>query len=299
MKGFIRNQKSKNAILNLFVAFGVATAQNLPNGFRIKSGMTGCVAMFCLSLVPTFAFAEDLLMDEQGPTVPEAIDTITANTDFLTPTYTAPAEQTAPVPSEVDILNEIFGSDTPIPEQNIPTQKPVQHTFTPQTGVQRTDMPLLTPLPPQPIFARADAPIPAPKTYFTQPPYADQALAMASSPASSLSMPREIRITFYKDQTSFSAQALKWVKSLAVRVVNDPRLVAEIRISEETPKIQEKRLSVLLQILKEEGISAHQIRLYKTARDANSILIGYADNPDLTRVSDKNSKKGVQKTINW
>ena len=160
-------------------------------------------------------------------------------------------------------------------------------------------MPLLTPLPPQPIFARADAPIPAPKTYFTQPPYADQALAMASSPASSLSMPREIRITFYQGETAFSAQALKWVKSLAVRVVNDPRLVAEIRISEETPNIQEKRLSVLLQILKEEGISAHQIRLYKTARDANSILIGYADNPDLTRVNDKNSKKGVQKTINW
>ena len=113
-------------------------------------------------------------------------------------------------------------------------------------------------------------------------------------------MPREIRFTFYPGQSTFSAQALKWVKSFGKHVVNDPRLLVEIRVSEQNWKVQKKRLNVLLQILKEEGLSSHQIRLYKTGREENSILMGYAYNPDHTRAGE-NAKlsNGGQKTIDW
>ena len=311
MKGFIRNKKYKHVILNLIqdlIRFRIKCSlrpstrlrSGPPVGVAFGSGMTASVvALFCLSLAPTLTLAEDLLADEQGPTAFDAVETVTANTDFLAPTYTAPAEQPTPVPSEVDILNEIFGSDTPVPAQTPPSPKQTQRTFTPQNYVQRTDTPLLTPLPPQPVFAM-DTPIPPKQTYFNNTSYADQVLATSATAYSPLSIPREIRITFYPGKTAFSAQALKWAKAFATHVVNDPRLLVEIRVSEEDWSIQEKRLSILLQILKESGVSAHQIRLFKTARDANSILMGYANNPDLTLAgNDKNLKKGVQKTISW
>lgn len=261
-----------------------------------------CFVLFGLFLAPAFVFAEDLLADEQGPTAPEAIATVTANEDFLTPTYTVPAQQQpTPVPSEVDILNEIFGSDTPeITTASVQNPKPVQRTFSPRVGIQNeNEPPLLTPLPPLPIIT-AESEIPARKTYFKQTNYADQALALGGTPSSGIGIPREIRITFYKNQSTLSAQALKWVKSFAMRVVNDPRLLAEIRFSDQNPKIQEKRLSLLLQVLKEAGLSAHQIRLYKTRRDENSILIGYVENPDDTPLKIVNkSTERTQKTIDW
>ena len=90
------------------------------------------------------------------------------------------------------------------------------------------------------------------------------------------------------------------VKAFAVHVINDPRLLMEIRYSEKNPNIQEKRLSLLLQVLKEVGVTVHQIRLLKTARDSDSILIGYAYGPDYTVAGNvKDQKRGVQKTIDW
>lgn len=277
-----------------------------------SDGFTTAFVAF-LGLVSAFnVSAADLLADEQGPTSPEAVATVTANEDFLLPSYVVPSSpETAPVPSEVDILKEIFGTPDPVPpvsKQPVVPQTasatPVsnaQQTFSPRAGVQCVpEKPLLTPLPPLPII-RAEAQVPSKKAAFTQANYADQLLAMAATPSESgVGMTREIRITFYPNQASFSAQALKWVKSFAVRVVNDPTLLAEVRFSEKNPKIQEKRLKVLLQILKEEGVSAHQIRLYKTARDENSILMGYTYNPEY-RMGGKGEilNERTRKTIDW
>lgn len=260
--------------------------------------------VMCLWGVP--AMAVDLLADEQGPTAPEAVATVTANEDFLSATYlepinSIPSENTpVMVPSEVDIINEIFGTSDPVSVATETVSAPIQRTFSPQTGVKCVDeIPLLTPLPPLPNITKEqviDAKVPV----FKQVNLADQALAMATSSPSGIGMPREIRITFYSGQSSFSAQALKWVKSFAIRVVNDPRLLAEIRVSEKDWKIQEKRLSVLLQILKEKGVSAHQVRIYKTDREPDTILIGYANNPAYTMVEyEKKTKERVQKTIDW
>ena len=224
--------------------------------------------VFCLCSVSAASWAADLLSDEQGPTAPEAVATVTANENFLTSTYATPeiqSQSVAPVPSEVDILNEIFGSDNP--ESSVSSAMiahnatPQQRTFSPRTGVQCDDeTPLLTPLPPLKI-PQSESDVPPKKVHFKQSGLADQAVAMATTTSSGVGMPREVRITFYPDQSTFSAQAIKWVKSFAIHVVNNPTLLIEIRMSNQNPKIQRKRLSILLQILKEEGVSAHQIRL--------------------------------------
>ena len=277
--------------------------------------LTGVVSC----LVPFFVDAADLKADEQGPTAPEAIATVTANEDFLLPSYVAPSEasstssQTAEtaassltaIPSEVDILNEIFGSSDPVQTANkqiaaVAAAAPArtQTTFCPQTGVQKKEA-LLTPLPPLPVIP-SEVVIDPPKSTFKQSGYADQALATAASPSSGIGMPREIRLTFYPGQAAYSAQALKWVKAFGVHVVNDPRLFAEIRVSEQNWNLQKKRLNILLQILKEVGVTSHQIRLYKTGRDENSILMGYVYNPEYTLMGNgKKSENGGQKTIDW
>ena len=258
--------------------------------------------------MPVLASAEELLADEQGPTASEAVSTLTAEGDFLLPSCTVPGGDAgidrAPVPSEIDILNEIFGSDSSAlgesAAQKTQSQPLQQRTFSPRTGVQCDEKtPLLTPLPPLPVV-QMESPVEPKKAYFKQTGYADQALAMAASTSSGIAMPREIRITFYPGQSVFSAQALKWVKSFAVHVVNNPTLLAEIRVSEQNWRLQEKRLVILLQVLKEAGVSAHQIRLYKTGRDENTILMGYTQNSEYTLSgNNKNSTERVQKTINW
>ena len=265
----------------------------------------GMILWICA--LPVCGVGADLLADEQGPTADQAVSTVTAGEDFLTPSYVVPASektslnQTEPIPSEVDILNEIFGTSAVVPPQKEAPQKPVQRTFSPATGVQKADKPLLTPLPDVMSVALDETPILPKKMPFTQTNYADQSLAFVESGMTgTFHIPREVRITFYSGQSSLSAQALKWARAFAVRVVRDPRLLAEIRVSEEQWKVQEKRLSMILQILKEEGVSPHQIRVYKTERNPDSILMGYVYNSEQTQ-----SKTGVktqtdeQKLIDW
>ena len=251
--------------------------------------------------------AADLLADEQGPTAEEAVSTVTAGEDFLTPSYVVPAErsvssdQTEPITSEVDILNEIFGTSSVVPEKKEPVFASVQRTFSPSTGVQRTDKPLLSPLPEMKLGSLDEIQIPPRKPPFSKTSYADQSLAYVEGGITgTFNIPREVRITFYSGQSSLSAQALKWVHAFALRVVRDPRLLAEIRISEQQWKVQEKRLSMILQILKEEGVSAHQIRIYKTERNPDSVLMGYVYNSDQTVLKTGTKiREEEQKLIDW
>ena len=267
-----------------------------------QKAIMGLILWICA--MPVYGISADLLADEQGPTAEGAVSTMTAGEDFLTPSYVVPSggqryvNQTAPIPSEVDILNEIFGTST-ITEK--PAPAPVQRTFSPATGLQRTDQPLLSPLPEMLQVSLDETPIAPKKVPFTKTSYADQSLAFVEGGVmGTFNMPREVRITFYSGQSSLSAQALKWVRAFAIRVVRDPRLLAEIRVSEQQWKLQEKRLSMILQVLKEEGVSVHQIRVLKTERNPDSILMGYVYNSEQTL-----SKTGTkahsdeQKLIDW
>ena len=255
--------------------------------------------------MPVSGMGADLLADEQGPTADGAVSTMTAGEDFLTPSYVVPSSeqrpvnQPAPIPSEVDILNEIFGTPAVVSEKKAPA--PIQRTFSPATGVHRTDQPLLSPLPEMLNVSLDEAPIPPKKVPFNRTSYADQSLAFVESGVmGTFNMPREVRITFYSGESALSAQALKWVRAFAIRVVRDPRLLAEIRISDQQWKIQEKRLSMILQILKEEGVSVHQIRVLKTERNPDSILMGYVYNSDQTMTKNETkTHENEQKLIDW
>ena len=48
--------------------------------------------IFCMCSAPVMA--ADLLSDEQGPTAPEAVATVTAGDDFLVPSYIVPTGNT-------------------------------------------------------------------------------------------------------------------------------------------------------------------------------------------------------------
>ena len=263
--------------------------------------------MLWIFAMPAYGIGADLLADEQGPTADDAVSAMTAGEDFLAPSYVVPSSeqrnvnQPAPIPSEVDILNEIFGTSSIVPEKKTPPAAPVQRTFSPASGLQRTDQPLLSPLPEMLRVSLDEAPIAPKKVPFNRTSYADQSLAFVESGVmGTFNMPREVRITFYSGQSSLSAQALKWVRAFAIRVVRDPRLLAEIRVSEQQWKLQEKRLSMILQILKEEGVSVHQIRVLKTDRNPDNILMGYVYNSEQT-VAKTGTKahEDEQKLIDW
>lgn len=250
---------------------------------------------------PTFVLAEDLLSDEQGPTAEEAVATVTAGEDFLTPSYVVPTDsvgQTEPVPSEVDILNEIFGS--PTPDIASIAKKSSSQTFFPSSNVKKQDeQPLLTPLPELEVALPEEKGISPKKLPFTRTSEADRAISLAGGDmATSLNMPREIRISYYKGQSGMNVQALKWIRAFAVRVVRDPRLQIEVRVSEKQWDVQQKRLKLLLQILKEEGVSVRQIRVFKSDRNPDNVLMGYVYDSEQTKMGAEKKQK-EQKIIDW
>ena len=260
--------------------------------------------MACLCGISAYVRAEDLLSDEQGPTAEEAVATVTAGEDFLAPSYVMPADSTVesklePVPSEVDILNEIFGSPNPDIVPIVTQQK--QHTFFPSANVKKADeQPLLTPLPEIKGAISEEKVLSPRKVPFVFSGEADRSLSLAGGDmATSLNMPREVRISYYDGQSALNVQALKWIRAFAVRVVRDPRLLIEIRVSEQQWDVQQKRLKLLLQVLKEEGVSVRQVRVYKSDRNPNNILMGYVYNSEQTRGGVEKTKEKEQKIIDW
>lgn len=223
--------------------------------------------------------------------------------DFLGPTYAmpdAPVFVQTPVvsPSNQDILTEIFGSNAITLNANQPVQPVQSRTIAPTPGMYRPKQNVLTKLPDLPVPSVTFEP--SVDTTITpvikQPKYADDLLAEVQGGKKVMfSAPREVRVSFYPGQSSLSAQALKWIKIFALKVRNDPRLVLEIRVSDENWPLQSKRVALMLQTVMEQGVSRHQIYVYKSPRATDTVLIGYG------QAVDKEVKKGKkqQKTISW
>ena len=222
--------------------------------------------------------------------------------DFLGPTYAMPDApvfvQTPQISPQKDILTEIFGDNALKLNANQPVQAIEPKTITPTPGMYRPKQNVLTKLPDLPVPSMTFEPsvdttiMPVIK----QPQYADDLLmALREDKATRFTVPREIRISFYPGQSSLSAQALKWIKAFSIKVRKDPRLVMEIRVSEEDWPLQSKRVGLMLQAVMEQGVSRHQIVIYKGARSPDTVLLGYG------RSVDKEVKKGKkqQKTISW
>lgn len=222
--------------------------------------------------------------------------------DFLGPTYAMPD---APVfvekpqmPLQKDVLSEIFGDNALKLNANQPVQPIESKTITPTPGMYRPKQNILTKLPDLPVPTMTFEP--SVDTTITpvikQPKYADDLLAEVQGGKKVMfSAPREVRVSFYPGQSSLSAQALKWIKIFALKVRDDPRLVVEIRASDENWPLQSKRVALMLQTVMEQGVSRHQIYVYKSPRDTDTVLIGYG------QAVDKEVKKGKkqQKTISW
>lgn len=271
------------------------------------------VSIFCL---PLYVGAQDLALDETGPTAPEAVSVDTMDEDYLLPTYSLPAapisvmpEVEAPstmvIPENIDILTEIFGPDpVTLSKQKQPTpavmpSKPVQtKTFTPmKQGTVNTAGTLLTPLDPLPEpMVIEEEEVPPYTPYVKQSDTADQVLnAMKNGKNLKFMMPREIRVKFYPGQAVFSSQVLKWVKAFSLKVLSDPRYHIEIRASSIDWPLQSKRVALLVHAMMEQGVSRHQIQVYQSERDENSVTLGCA-----TETEEEQQTKGKkQKTLMW
>ena len=232
--------------------------------------------------------------------------------DFLAETYSMPADPIsvpvvpdpinatpkAPVPNNRDILTEIFGSNALTLNANQPVQPLQTREFTPTPGLYYPKQTVLTKLPDLPApQLTVERYIDTSRTpVIQQPEYADQLWeATQQKKPVFFSVPREVRIKFYPGHSNLSAQALKWIKSFAVKVRDDPRLMIEIRASKENWVLQSKRLALMLQAILELGVSRHQIIVYKSERSEDTVLLGYG------RAIDHEVKinKKKQKTITW
>ena len=243
------------------------------------------------------------------------------NGDFLLPSYfdqapSSPVSAQEPaknVPSDVDILTEIFGKDaktsftptTPTPEPQTTATNP--QTFYPRPQELKTTtqqkQPLLTPLPPLPKPAEPE--IVPPLRVTTPSPYAEKVLAKETGKTKdrgNVTLPKDIRLQFESGATQLTETAIRWISAYALHVQKDPRLVAEVRVSRHAWQTQKKRLALVMQTFVEKGLSARRIHVYHSDRDPDTMVIGYQEDPNQTKIVtpvDKNTKLKEQKTFSW
>ena len=252
-----------------------------------------------------------------------------ADDDFLLPSYwaTPSAAPAAPnamqAPTDVDILTAIFGtagSMQSLPEVGSgvtpltdPSAQMTKRTFYPRSMLDREDGqkpedevaeedrgPLLTPLPP--LEPEAEPDIPPKKVTVIQSGYVNQLLRQSLQPQNGSTVPKEVRIKFYPDDVQLSLQNLRWIKLFVNHVLPDPRLVFAVRLSDKNWPLQRSRLAMILQVAMEAGLTAHQIRVYSSDRDENSIILSYAHNDTLTQIrpfQGRTKLKQKHKTLSW
>lgn len=117
-----------------------------------------------------------------------------------------------------------------------------------------------------------------------------------------LLMPHDIKVSFYPNSTEFSGQTIKWIKAFSLRALNDPRYIVNVRLSRENPTIQQKRLFVIQRLLKNSGLSTHQIAVDYVDRPTDSLVLRMVEKQEdveVRQVQMKNGKVKENKTINW
>lgn len=144
----------------------------------------------------------------------------------------------------------------------------------------------------------ADEQIPAPtrKTYASI--FADKVLEAAQTNQNlPLIMPMDLKISFYPNSADFSGQTIKWVKAFSYRALQDPRYVIEIRLSKSNPHLQQKRLLLVQKILKNAGLSSHQLVVDYVKRPADSLILRMVKKEPHTNITGTDKK--TKKIINW
>lgn len=174
--------------------------------------------------------------------------------------------------------------------------KPILTPIAPTINHSTPSRPVLIPLAPLPKVAEPE-PIVEPHVRKIIPSeYADKMLtALQDNKRPDFIMPQEIKVSFYKNASHFSGQTIKWIKAFSVSAMNDPRLIVQVRLSTQTPAIQQKRLSIIQNTLIGNGLSPHQIQVVFTDRPADSLVLRTITKPEDSQISIKSTKK-VRKT---
>ena len=251
-------------------------------------------------------------------------------TDFLLPSYfdspapAVPDATPAPaqaqtinqplvpqnVPSDVDILQEIFGDQATVASNSgdpapatTPAKKATTQVFypTPKSVKQVTTKPLLTPLAPLPKLP--EKAVPATKRTQFPSTYASKLLAKETGKSkSNITLPKDIRLQFPSSSTQITDSAVKWISAYALHVQRDPMLLLTIRVSNRDWAVQQARLGLILQISMEKGLSSRQIQIFQSDRDPNTVIIGAEENPHQTHAITSEDVKRVtkeQKVLSW
>ena len=163
--------------------------------------------------------------------------------------------------------------------------------------------PVLIPLAPLPKTAEPEPTLQPHVRKIIPSEYADKMLtALEENKRPDFIMPQEIKVSFYKDASHFSGQTIKWIKAFSVNVMNDPRLIVQVRLSTQNPHIQQKRLSIIQNTLIGNGLSPHQIQVVFTNRPSDSLVLRTMMKPELEQVSVLNKKtghRGEKRTTRW
>ncbi len=215
--------------------------------------------------------------------------------DFLLPSYLDTNQPTPEVPTDIDILTEIFGNQA--------TQQVAQpKTQTTQLS-QQTKQPkeLLTPLDPLPTLTEKPLQLNKPKIYTSQ--YAVKLLNKEEGKNKiNMTIPTDLRLTFTPNSTQLTESALNWISAYALHIQKDPRLEAIIRISNKNWPLQQARLSLIVKKMMEKGLSTQQIRILQSNRDENTLIIGKQTNKNQTPIITPQETKKIikkQKTLLW
>lgn len=164
--------------------------------------------------------------------------------------------------------------------------------------------PVLIPLAPLPKVVEPEPVAPAaPVRKVVPSAYADHMLnALEQNARPEFIMPQEIKVSFYKNATHFSGQTIKWIKAFSMSAINDPRLIVQVRLSTQTPDVQQKRLSIIRNTLIGNGLSPHQIQIVFTDRPADSLILRTINKPEHTQISVRKSQSGrrvEKRTTKW
>lgn len=96
-------------------------------------------------------------------------------------------------------------------------------------------------------------------------------------------LPTEIKLSFQPNRAEISGQTLKWIEAFANKTQEDKTVVLEIRIDGTSSfELQQKRLSLLHNILTNKGVDYNKINTVFTTREPNSFIIR------TVRINDKN-----------
>jgi len=251
--------------------------------------------------------SNELRPDEQAAPADEAVATVTADGDFLLPTYLLPGE-TANV-ERTTTIEKVYEDPAVRKTQNqvveqkkVVEQKQDVMTETSKKIVQQDDeleellrqtvadkhigsgfksahqaetsKKILIPLAPLPEVEKAEPTLPPHERSIVHGDYANQMVgSLKSGEPMAFKMPHELKIIFYPKASAFSGQTLKWVKGFALAALEDPRLVVEVRASCAEARLQADRLKLVKDALKGAGLSTHQIVVNYTNRPVDTMLL--------------------------